>query len=141
MAAELHTEGLQFILEAAFSEEQAVPANFYIGLATDASLAEDAAMTDVTELAVANNYARKAVASSDVGFTSAAAGTADRKVTTAQVQFECTGSAWSGAQTVFLTTDASGTAGKLIASQQLSATRTLQPSDTLDITMVIQLNG
>jgi len=141
MAAEVHEEGLQFILEAAFSEEQTPPANFYIGLCTDASLAEDAVMTDLTEIAAADGYAREAVLSTDAGFTSAATPADDDwKVTTASVQFEATNT-WSGAKTVFMTTAITGTAGKLICSAPLSETRTLGNGDTLDITLQIRLNG
>jgi hypothetical protein len=43
MAAEFHQEGLQHLLEL-MSARQSVPADYYIGLATDASLAEDAAL-------------------------------------------------------------------------------------------------
>lgn len=112
--ADLHQEGLQFLLEAAMSEEQSVPANFYMGLCTDASLAEDASLGDQTELS-GNGYARQAVASSNVGFTSATTGTNDWKVTTLTVTFTASGGAWSGAVTAFLATT-SDDSGKLIAS-------------------------
>ena len=140
MAADLHTEGLEYLLKATFSEEQAVPANYYIGLATDASLAEAAALTDITEVA-GTGYARIAVASDNVDFTGAGAGTADYKITTKTVQFTGGAGGWTGAQTVFLCDVISGTVGKLIASAPLSATRTLAENDTLDVAMAIQLNG
>lgn len=139
MSDELCTEGLQFILEAAFSEEQAVPANFYVGLCTDASVAEDASLADLTELS-GNGYSRQTVASDNTDFTSAAAGTNDRKVTTKTVTFTASGGAWSGAVHAFIgtTTDDSG---KLVAVAALSTTRTLQDGDSLQVSMVIQLNG
>ena len=137
--AELHTEGLQFLLEVAFSEEQSVPANFHVGLATDASLAENASLASLTEVS-GSGYARQAVASDNVDITSAAAGTNDRKVTTKTVTFTATGT-WTGANTVFLCSVASGTAGKLIASAPLSATRTLHNGDTLQVAVEVQLNG
>jgi hypothetical protein len=138
MAAELHQEGLQYLLEVAFSEEQSVPDNFYIGLCTDASLAEDASLGDQTEV-TGTGYERQAVASDDTDITSATTGTADWKITTAEVTFTA-GGTWDGAKTVFLaTTD--DDSGKLIASEQLSATRTLVDGDTLIIAIEIDLTG
>jgi hypothetical protein len=134
--AELHTEGLQFILEVAFSEEQSVPANFYIGLATDTSLAEDAALTDLTEVS-GTGYARQTVASNNTDFTSASTGTNDRKMTTKTVTFTA-GGTWTGAKTVFLATS-SDSSGKLIASAALSETRTLSDGDTLQV--AIEIDG
>jgi hypothetical protein len=138
MAAEVHTEGLQFMLEVSFSEEQSVPANFYIGLATDASLAEDASLGDQTEVS-GTGYARQAVASDNVDFTSASTGTNDRKITTKTVTFTA-GGTWTGANTVFLATTINDT-GKLIASAPLSETRTLVVDDTLTVAMQIDLTG
>jgi len=138
MAAELHTEGLQFLLEVAFSEEQSVPANFYIGLATDASLAEDAALTDLTEVS-GTGYARQSVASNNTDFTSATHGTNDRKTTTKSVTFTA-GGTWTGANTAFLATTSDNT-GKLICSAPLSQTRTLVNTDTLSFDFQIALTG
>ena len=119
MAAEFHTEGVQFLLEVAFTEEQSVPANFYVGLAEDTELAENAALADITELS-GNGYARQAVASSTAGFTSAATGTNDRKVTTITVLFSASGGAWNKIYTVFLATTADDS-GKLIASAPINS--------------------
>lgn len=128
MAADVHQEGLQYILETAFSEEQSVPANFYMGLCTDASLAETASLGDQTEVS-GTGYARQAVASTSVGFVSASTGTNDRKVTTIEVTFTA-GGTWTGAKTAFLATTVNDT-GKLIASEQLSGTITLVDNGTL----------
>ncbi len=138
MAADLHTDGLQFILEVTFTEEQSVPANFYIGLATDASLAETASLGDQTEVS-GTGYARQAVASDNVDITSAATGTNDYKVTTKTVTFTA-GGTWTGANTVFLATTVNDT-GVLIASAPLSETRTLEDTDTLTIAIQIDLTG
>jgi len=138
MAADVHQEGLQFILEVAFSEEQSVPANFYIGLCTDASLAETASLGDQTEVS-GTGYARQAVASTAVGFVSASTGTNDRKVTTVEVTFTA-GGTWTGAKTAFLATTIDDT-GVLIASEQLSATITLVDTGTLSFTMALTLAG
>jgi hypothetical protein len=138
MAAELHTEGLQFLLEVVFSEEQSVPVNFYVGLCTDASLAEGVGLGDLTEV-TGTGYARQTVASDDVDFTSATTGTGDRKTTTKTVTFEAGGD-WTGANTVFLATTVDET-GKLVASAPLSETRTLANGDTLDVAIEIDLAG
>ena len=138
MAADWHAEGLQWLLEAAFSEEQSVPANFYIGLATDASLAETASLGDQTEVS-GTSYARQAVASSAVGFISAATGTNDRKVTTAEVTFTA-GGTWTGAVTAFLATTIDDS-GVLIASTQLSETRTLLINNTLSFKFELTQTG
>ena len=138
MAAELHTEGLQYLLEVGFTEEQSAPANFYVGLCTDASLAEDASLGDQTEV-TGTGYARQTVASDNTDITSATAGTADRKVTTAEVTFTA-GGTWDGAVTAFLATTVADT-GKLIASQQLSETRTLNDGGTLTLAFEITLAG
>lgn len=136
--AELHTEGLQYLLEVAFSEEQSVPANFYVGLATDASLNESDGLSDLTEVS-GTGYSRQTVASNNTDITSASTGTNDRKVTTKEVTFTATGT-WTGAKTVFLATSSDGS-GKLIASAALSATRTLESGDTLTVSLEIDLAG
>lgn len=138
MAAEVHTEGLQFLLEVALSEEQSVPANFYMGLATDASLDEADGLSDLTEVSGAG-YSRQTVASNNTDFTSAATGTNDRKTTTATQTFTATGD-WTGANTVFLGTT-SDNSGKLICSAPLSATRELVNTDTLQVALEITLTG
>ena len=136
MAAEVHQEGLQFFLEL-ISNRQSVPSNFYIGLATDESLSENATLADITEVS-GSGYARQAVPSNTTGFpTSQATGTNDWETTTQQVTFEASGT-WTTARTAFLCTVASGTNGKLIASSPLSTPRTLQNGDKLYVTMTIQ---
>ncbi len=134
MSAEVHQEGIQFLLELAFTAEQSAPTNYYIGLATDASLAEDATLATLTEVS-GTGYARIAVARGTDDFTSAATGTNDRKVTTKSVTFTA-GGTWTGANTWFLATTIDGT-GKLVASGQFSATRTLNSGDTLSFSVVI----
>jgi len=136
--AELHTDGLQWMLEVAFTEEQSVPASFYIGLATDASLAEGDSLGDQTEVS-GTGYARQAVASNSTDITSAATGTNDYKATTKTVTFTASGT-WTGAKIVFLATTVNDT-GVLLASAALSETRTLEDTDTLTIAMLVTLTG
>ena len=138
MAAELHTDGLQWMLEVCFTEEQTVPASFYIGLATDASLAETASRGDQTEVS-GPGYARQAVASNSTDITSAATGTNDYKITTSTETFTASGT-WTGAKTYFLATTVNDT-GVLIASGPLSETITLEDTDTLTIAVQVNLTG
>ena len=136
MATEVHTDGLQWMQEVCFTEEQSVPANFYIGLATDASLAETASLGDQTEVSGVD-YERQAVASNSTDITSAATGTNDRKVTTAAVTFTA-GGTWTAAKTMFLATTVDDT-GVLIASAPLDDTRTLEDTETLAV--AIEISG
>jgi len=140
MAAEIHQEGLQFLLEL-LSARQSLPANFYLGLATDASLAENATLASLTEVS-GTGYARIAIEPTAVGFpTSEATGTNDWRTIAKQVTFTGGAGGWTGANTAFLCTVSSGTAGKLLASFPLAATRTLQQGDTEKVTMTLELDG
>lgn len=139
MSDEFCAEGLQHALEVAYSEEQSVPENYYIGLCEDVSVAEDANLAGLTELS-GNNYARQIVASNNTDFTSAGTGTNDRKQTTKTVTFTASGGAWNGAVHTFLATTIDDS-GKLVAVAALSVTRTLQDGDSLQVSMVLTLAG
>lgn len=131
-------EGLEYILETAFTEAQVVPANFYMGLCEDEVLETDG-LADLTELAVANGYARQTIASDNVDITEAGTGTNDRKITTSTETFTAT-AAWNGALYAFLGTTIDDT-GKLICGAALAAERFLQNGDTLQVSFVITLTG
>lgn len=141
MAAELHTEGLQYHKEVGYSEEQSVPATFYVGLATDASPAEDASLGDLTELSD-TGYARQTITSNSTDCVSSAAGTNDWKMTLKTVNFaNSSGGAWTAANIAFLATS-SDDSGKLIASLPIpGAPLTLNDGDDVDVTFVLQENG
>lgn len=139
MSDEYCEEGLQHLLEVVYTEEQSVPANYYIGLCEDASVAEDDNLASLTELS-GNGYARQAVASDNTDFTSAATGTNDRKVTTKVVTFTASGGAWNGAVHAFLATTIDDS-GKLVAVAALSVERTLQDEDSLQVSIVPTLAG
>lgn len=124
MSAEIHQEGLQYILGLITA------GNLSIGLCTDTSLAEDATMASLTEVS-GTGYARITVST----LTAATTGTNDRKVTTNTVTFTGGVGGWTGAKTVFVVTSTN----KLLASAQLSATRTLGSGDTL--TVAIEIDG
>lgn len=127
----LADEGEVDILDVYF-DDQAVRTTLYFGL-TSVAPSETSTLTTLTELTVANNYARIAVTrGTDWGAPTAGGGTASTTK-----QFSATG-AWTGATDLFLGTTASG-AGLLIAYAALSQTRTLGNGDTLDVDMTVTL--
>lgn len=138
MSDEYCAEGLQHLLEVAYSEEQSVPAIYYIGLCEDDSVAEDANLAGLTELA-GGGYSRQAVNSDNTDFTSAGTGTNDRKQTTKVVTFSATG-AWNGVPHAFLATTIDDS-GKLVAAAALSVERFLVNGDSLQVSMVLTLAG
>ncbi len=121
MADQFHTEGRQWLFEVAFSEEQSVPANLYVGLCTDASIAENAALSALGEI-TDTDYARQLLASDNVDWISAATGTNDRKITSSSLAFPVTtsGVTWTTVFHWFLATTIDDT-GKLIASGDLNS--------------------
>lgn len=138
MSDEYCAEGLQHALEVVYSEEQSVPANYYIGLCEDDSVAENANLAGLTELA-GGGYGRQTVASDNTDFTSAGTGTNDRKVTTKVVTFSATGT-WNGVPHAFLATTIDDS-GKLVAAAALSVERFLVNGDSLQVSIVLTLAG
>jgi hypothetical protein len=134
----LHDEGEQFILQVTFSEAQSVPANYYIGLDARSSLAEADNLAALSGEPSGNGYARQPVASDATDFTIAQVGD-DYRATTKTVTFTCATAAWSAVTKAWLCTVVSGTSGKLICSAALSASRTLQVGDSLNVSMYISL--
>lgn len=135
----LHTEGRQFILDTSIRQTQSVPAAYYLGWCTEATLDENASLADLTELA-GNGYARVAINSDAVDWTSAAYSTNGRKVTSKVCTFTAAGGAWSTAYRWFLATTADMT-GKLIASRPLNTPTgvTLANGQNYDVTPEIRL--
>jgi hypothetical protein len=134
------TEGLQWLAEVAFSEEQAVPANFYAGLSQHNLIKGDTlddngvGWTEVT----GTGYERQTIASSALGFTSGADGT-DWKVDGAKVTFTAGGADWDAATDWFLATTADDS-GVIVACGRLAATRQLAVAgDKLEVTPTINL--
>jgi len=131
------TEGLQYIMEAAFSEEQTPPANFYVLLVTDAAVAVGQNLAGLTELS-GNGYARVAVASNDTDLTGATDGAAGWQLTTKEVTFTADGGAWSTAKHACLATTTDD-AGKLIGYMEINGATgwTLADGQHIDIAMVL----
>ncbi len=108
-------EGETFLADAAL--KTAAPANLYLGLFTDATEPGEAAtLATITELAVANGYARIALAKADWTIS----GTNPTLATQPQKTFTCTPVAWGNVYGYFITDGSSGTGGKLIAVETFS---------------------
>jgi len=128
---EMHTEGLQWEQEIIYDQTQSLPVNLYVRLVKDTTIAENAAMADVTELTAieAPGYAGQAIICSPAGWTSAGTGTNDRKVTGAVVTFTATGGDWPLSYMGVLTTTLTGTTGPLIASGLINFGAGRAPTD------------
>jgi hypothetical protein len=137
------TEGIQWAIEVLISEEQAVPASFYLGLSTDAIVKADTlagngvGWTEVT----GTGYARVAIASSAVGWTSQTDGaTGWEAVAAAAAEFAATDDDWDDALWWFIATTNDDT-GVLVAAGALSETRSLLNGDTLEVTPTLSLDS
>lgn len=137
----LHDEGEQYFLQAALSEEQSVPASFFIGLDDRAALAEADTLASLSGEPVGNGYSRQTVNSDATDWVvSQVAG--DYQAKSKTVRFTASGGAIPATGSVskmFLTTSSDGT-GKLIASVALSAARALADGDSLDTDITITLS-
>ena len=119
----LHEEGALYMLQTAFSEEDTVPANFYLGLCADTLVIGDG-LADILNEPSTGSYARIAVASSDVGFVTATVTGTGAKFTVPEVEFTPSGASWADIDTVFLATTVDNT-GLLIASWSREAAATV----------------
>ncbi len=144
----LHDEGEQALLSAYFATAMsgygAPPANLYLGLDNRGSLAEGDTLASLSGEPAGLGYARKALSTAGTGLSGQdfyinQPGTyyrADSKVVT----FTASGGAWVSVSKMFLCTVLSGTAGKLIASLALTATRTLQDGDSLNASLYLGMS-
>src|SRR3989304_9429600 len=69
-----HDEGEEWICKVVFSEAQAVPASYYLGLDARGSLSEADTLTSLSGEPSGNGYARQAVASDATDWTVAKGG-------------------------------------------------------------------
>lgn len=144
----LHDEGEQALLSAYFATAMSgfgpPPANLYLGLDNRASLTEEDTLLSLNGEPSGLGYARKALSTAGTGLPGqdfsinqpGAYYRADSKVVT----FTATGGAWVSVSKLFLCTVLSGTAGKLISSLALTATRTLQDGDSLNASIYIGMS-
>ena len=144
----LHDQGEQAILSAYFATAMsgygAPPANLYLGLDARVTPAEANTLSSLSGEPSGNGYARSALATGGTGLSGqdfyinqpAAYYRADSKVVT----FTASGGNWSAVTQLFLCTVSSGTAGKIIATVALSASRTLLDGDSMQVSMYIGLS-
>ncbi len=133
--SEIHAEGLRYMMEIAFSEEDTVPVDFYVGLATNPFLEESDTVAELTEV-TGTGYSRQAVKSSDVGFTISDF-TTTYGVRLDTVTFTASAADWDAAKLAFIST--SDVVGLLITSAPLSITVTVGSGETMTVSMGIKL--
>ena len=134
MANILHDEGEQYLLQAALSEEQTPPTNFYLGLCND-TLTKTDALANIANEPSGDGYARQEIPSTGVGWTVAKSGDYYRATGT-QETFTADGGDWGSLNTWFIATSADGT-GKLIASGDIDPARTIADGDSLLVTPIL----
>ena len=135
----LHDGGEKFMLEVCFSEEDTVPANYYLGLDARASLAEADVMTDLASEPSTNGYARQPVASSNVDYTIGQI-SGDWQAKTKTVTFSASGGSWGPVTKIFLCEVETGQTLVLIASNALSQSRTLEDGQSIECSHYIRLS-
>jgi hypothetical protein len=136
MATKMHTEGLEFILQVVFSEEQSVPANYYVGLCEESTVGDTDGLGDLTECAAAG-YARQTIPSTAVGWVVGDFGTNEKAAVGAQATFSFSG-AGNPLYSWFLATTVDDS-GKLVQSASLNgAPITPAPGGSHKVTPTIQ---
>lgn len=134
----LHNEGEQYMLNCSFDESRAPPNCLYVGLCYDTPVEGDTMATLASELASVNGYSRQAV-STNTTYISTSLDSGDYQSRLSTVTFLASGGPWSRANHAFVTTSATGSGGKLIASFSLSADRTLTDTDRINTTLRFKL--
>lgn len=134
MASILTNEGEEYMLETAFSEEQSAPANFYIGLCHDTPALADG-LGDIANEPSGSGYARIAVDSASAQITVSLVAS-HMRARFSTVQFAASGGAWGSVNHAFVATTADST-GKYIGAYSLTAERTLQDGETLNVTLTL----
>jgi len=132
-------DGVEEMYDVYFRAASAPDNGFEIGLNTQ-SLSQTSSFADLVEV-TGTGYSRIAVTrdSTSSGFPTLALDNGNMQVETATVTFENTGSsAWDGAVDGFLNSTDSVDGETLICYRPLSTTRTLQPGDTLEVTIKVK---
>lgn len=131
----LADEGENDILDVYFND-QAVRASLFLRLYNDTPIETDTLATLVSETS-GSGYGPITV-TRDTDWTEPALDGGDGQTTMTQKTFTATG-AWTDATYMILATVGTGTAGLHIAFVALSATRTLQNGDTLNVDLDVKL--
>jgi hypothetical protein len=130
-------EGEEYFIKVAISEQLSVPTTFYLGLSqsSESTLGETVTLSSVNEVS-GSGYARQGINSDGTDWT-VSQDSGDWQAQSKEVTFSASGT-WSAALSMFLCTVASGTNGKLIATKDLSQSRTLYNGDQLKARITIK---
>lgn len=135
----LADEGEADILNVYFLNTSA-PTNFYVGLINDATIAETDTLATMVGEPSGNGYARQLIERSATGWpTGPALDAGDMQITSSTETITAAGGTIGPVDNAILTDVASGTAGDLIAYVALTASRTLQDGDSLDVSFDVKL--
>lgn len=132
-----HDEGEQDMCEVYF-EDAAGNATLYLGLDARASLAEADTLTSLTSEPSGNGYARQTITAATDWTVSQDSG--DYQAASATQTFTASGGAWGAVTKMFLCDVSTGTAGLLLCSLALTASRTLQDGDSLQADITIKIS-
>lgn len=132
-------EGEDDILDVYFRAATA-PTNFFLRLYNDTPVDTDTLATLTGEVTGTGYPGTNTIERNTTGWPTLAPDSGDARVVSKTISWENTGgSAWGAATHSVLATVQTGTAGLFIAYRALTATRTLQPSDTLDSDIFLKL--
>lgn len=138
----ISNEGKLVLLQQSLQDNQSLIAaggNYYIGLGSF-TFSATAGLADITELAVANGYARKAVLRSAAGWPVTQQVQNAWAMTSAEVTFTASGGSIGPFNRMFLCSGSSGTGGKLIAvSSALATPITLTATQAMPATYTLYL--
>ena len=132
-------DGFEEMYEVFFRGDAGPDGGFEIGLNTQ-SLTQSSSFNDLVEV-TGTGYSRQTVTRDDTnsGFPELNLSDGDMEIATTNVTFENTGStAWDEAVDGFLNSVDSTDGEILICYRPLSTSRTLQPGDTLDVTIKVK---
>ena len=132
----LADEGEENVLSTFFQSVSA-PTAFYVRLFNDTPTDTDG-LADLTGEPVGNGYAPIVIERSAVGWPTLALDAGDFKITSKKVTFSASGGS-IGPVTYGVLATTSDNTGKLILYVALSATRTLQDGESLDVTVTGKL--
>ena len=132
-----HDEGEQDMCEVYF-EDAAGNAALYLGLDARASLAEADALTDLVSEPSGDGYGRQTITAATDWTVSQDSG--DYQAASDTQTFTASGGAWGAVTKLFLCDVASGTAGLLLCSLALTASRTLQDGDSLQCDITVKIS-
>ena len=130
-------EGEEYFIKVAISEQLSVPTTFYLGLSqsNESTLGESVTLSTINEVS-GTGYSRQGINSDDTDWT-VSKDSGDWQAQSKEVTFSASGT-WSAALSMFLTTVASGTSGRVIATKDLSQSRTLYSGDQLKCRITIK---